>query len=367
MRTKPNIQLAQNIAQQHGGKCLSKTVDKTTTKLIWECSVGHKWAAQYRSIKSGRWCPQCSYMSKKSREFNWLVKNHGGEVLSKYTNNRIPVTCKCENGHVWSPNLINLQKGKWCPYCSGNAKLTIESMKRIAQERGGECLSVKYVNNHSKLEWKCSVGHIWKSRPMDVIKGKWCPECKSFLGERACREILRQLTSYTFIKSRPKWLNGLELDGYCKELSLAFEYDGEYHHKVVFSFHDENSLKETQNRDRQKTNSCSNHGVSLIRIIEKKPFSLEKIKEQIINQLDSYNIPYRNVEINTIPIYTNDKLKKYSKIAEYKNGKCLSKTYISSSTKLEWMCKQGHKWMATPNQIWNGRWCPYCKIGRAHV
>lgn len=45
-----------------------------------------------------------------------------------------------------------------------------------------------------------------------------------------------------FIKSRPKWLkspknHSIELDGYCSELKLAFEYNGVQHYKFVPRFH----------------------------------------------------------------------------------------------------------------------------------
>jgi len=57
------------------------------------------------------------------------------------------------------------------------SKYTIEDMKTIAKERGGKCLSKKYVNPHTKLEWKCKIGHMWAATPNNVKKGTWCPKC----------------------------------------------------------------------------------------------------------------------------------------------------------------------------------------------
>jgi len=54
----------------------------------------------------------------------------------------------------------------------------IEYMKKVAKERGGECLSNKYVNMTTSLKWKCKCGHIWKAMPTCVITRKqWCPKC----------------------------------------------------------------------------------------------------------------------------------------------------------------------------------------------
>ncbi len=50
--------------------------------------------------------------------------------------------------------------------------------------------------------------------------------------------------------------------------------------------------------------------------------------------------------------------------AAKRNGKCLSKKYINSTTKLLWECSEGHKWEAIPSSIRFGKWCPYCSGNR---
>ena len=53
------------------------------------------------------------------------------------------------------------------------------------------------------------------------------------------------------------------------------------------------------------------------------------------------------------------------KHAEKMGGKCLAGKYINSTYKLLFICKEGHKWRATPLEIMGkkseaGRWCPKC-------
>ena len=48
-------------------------------------------------------------------------------------------------------------------------------------------------------------------------------------------------------------------------------------------------------------------------------------------------------------------------LAADRGGKCLSTEYITVDTKLEWECKKGHTWRATPRSIKMGRWCMKCK------
>ena len=87
------------------------------------------------------------------------------------------------------------------------------------------------------------------------------------------RQLPRQLPRLRFNKVRPSWLMNhetgfcLELDGYCKQLKLAFEYDGIQHHVYPNPFH---KSKEEFNRQRKgdemKDRKCKRHGTTLIRI-----------------------------------------------------------------------------------------------------
>jgi hypothetical protein len=49
-------------------------------------------------------------------------------------------------------------------------------------------------------------------------------------------------------------------------------------------------------------------------------------------------------------------------LAKSKNGKCLSKIYRNTKTKVNWQCERNHKWSATPSDIIQGKWCPRCSI-----
>lgn len=49
-------------------------------------------------------------------------------------------------------------------------------------------------------------------------------------------------------------------------------------------------------------------------------------------------------------------------LAQTHGGKCLSVDYFSVKTKMCWQCKNGHIFESTPDNINQGRWCPYCHI-----
>ena len=102
-----------------------------------------------------------------------------GECLSeKYINNSTKLKWKCKEGHEWdaAPHSI-LYRQTWCGLCAKCGKYTIEDMQELSKKREGECISAEYINSYNKLKWKCKEGHEWESKPTNVIQGRWCHIC----------------------------------------------------------------------------------------------------------------------------------------------------------------------------------------------
>ena len=119
-------------------------------------------------------------------------------------------------------------------------------MQKIAESRGGKCLSKEYVNSKTKLDWECSKGHRWSATPGDIKVGKMCAICRRQEG------------------------------------------------------------------------------------FDKQRLTIEEMH----------------------------------KIAQSRGGKCLSKKYVNTKTKLDWECSEGHRWSAVPESIKSGTWCRLCFIKR---
>ena len=61
----------------------------------------------------------------------------------------------------------------------------------------------------------------------------------------------------------------------------------------------------------------------------------------------------------------NDVYHELKEIVRNKYGIILSEKYLGSKIKLQFKCKEKHKWQALPLDIKNGSWCPECaKINR---
>ena len=103
---------------------------------------------------------------------------------------------------------------------------------------------------------------------------------KKYFHEERCRAIFERLLNQKrvgerlrFKKIRPSWLMNhetgfcFELDGYCKQLKLAFEYDGIQHHVYPNPFHkSKEEFNRQRKRDEMKDRKCKRHGTTLIRI-----------------------------------------------------------------------------------------------------
>lgn len=82
------------------------------------------------------------------------------------------------NGHcffaIW--NNLKFERKDWCGECK---KITIDRLKKHAEERGGKCLSEKYITSDDKYTWQCSEGHVWTAMWTNVGYGNktWCNMC----------------------------------------------------------------------------------------------------------------------------------------------------------------------------------------------
>lgn len=172
----------QRLARERGGECLAQSYSNIMSRLRWRCAKGHVWEATANDVRnSGSWCPKCAGVARLTiDDARGVAAARGGECLStEYRSSRTKMRWRCRLGHEWDADAGSVMAGgKWCAVCSRKARLTIDEMRSIATERGGECLSDKYVNLDTKLHWRCAHGHDWWATPNNVKHARsWCPLC----------------------------------------------------------------------------------------------------------------------------------------------------------------------------------------------
>jgi hypothetical protein len=228
-----------------------------------------------------------------------LAISRGGKCLSlEYINARTLMEWECNTcNNKWSTSLTAVKNNNtWCRYCrtrasANNIRKDFNIFNKIAKDHGGKCTSNKedYQNNKSMLTFQCAKDHIWRVRAAHIVRGSWCSVCNTVSSkpEKQVRSIFEAKFNKEFPTIRPNFLKNpeteynLELDGYCEELRLAFEYDGEQHYKEWTLGSD--SLKDRQNRDKLKNKLCKNKGITLIRIPYWEKDNLENFIDRELN------------------------------------------------------------------------------------
>jgi hypothetical protein len=312
------------FAASKGGKCLSKRYITGQTKMKWQCNKGHTWLAAAAQVKQGTWCPKCSIKRVADlqrgniEQMQELAKTLSGQCLSKkYVNNHTKLKWQCKKGHTWRAVPNSIQQGNWCPICAikkkgASQRLTLEDAQEVARTRGGKCLSLNYLNNQTKLKWRCKEGHIWKADISHIKRGHWCQKC------------------YDKRRGNSQRIGIVEIQ------KLAKSKGGECLSKEYVNSNTKLEFRCRKGHDWKTTYGSLRRGSWC-------PFCYyEKSGESQRLSIDDLQ-----------------------RVAKSRGGKCLSTEYVNANTKVEWQCKEGHTWKATPGSVNSGCWCPICARKRA--
>ena len=258
------------------GKVLSKCSKCQSTMLLKYFSVNKK-GELYKT------CDNCRDKRRKNNpngtkkltiehcreignELNWTL------LSDTYINNRQKLEWQCDNGHITFCNIDLVKRAQQCLQCynmrrGDTRRGNIEECQKVAEERGGKCLSMKYVSRREKMLWECAKGHQWEAKFSHIKNSnEWCPHCTGSHSEELARTLMEECYGEKFQKVRPEWLDGLELDGYNEDLKIGFEYNGIQHYDYIPHFHRNGieDLYKQQKNDHRKYDICKERGIHLI-------------------------------------------------------------------------------------------------------
>ncbi|WP_134170909.1 hypothetical protein [Paraburkholderia caballeronis] len=305
--TRPfTIEKMQAVAAERGGRCLSVQYVNSITALEWECAHGHRWSAIPGSVVRGSWCGTCA--RKKPRRLRITLDDmqvraeaHGGRCLSEaYQGARTPLEWACAEGHRWFAMPSRIKEGQWCPACTvrGRPRLLLADIQRMAEARGGRCLSGEYTGNHAPLQFECATGHRWLASASSLHRGSWCPWCYQGLWYDTIDEMHALAASH---------------GGEC----LSGKYENTYQplRWRCANGHEWDAPAHTVKRHWCKR--CFH---------ERRRLGIDRMRE----------------------------------IAASHGGRCLSEVYLSIRHSLQWECRWGHVWSTKPAIVLGGHWCPLC-------
>jgi hypothetical protein len=184
-------------------------------------------------------------------------------------------------------------------------------MEKIAQSRGGRCLSASYKNGHTPLLWECRLGHRWRASSASVKsgprrKGTWCRQCYNVRRTFRPRYSIEEMRTVA-----------AERGGLC----LSSEYRNSKT-KLLWQC--------SQNHQWHSTPSSVVHGTWCPSCSRNRPLTLEALR----------------------------------RFAAARGGKCLSRDYTNSRGLLLWSCAVEHRWKASAMHVKRGSWCPACARSR---
>lgn len=220
----------------------------------------------------------------------------------------------CDNNHsfhITQNTITNKNISRWCAMCVKEEELQIRSDKyleeayEVARERNGQLVSTSYINMNELLEWKCNTcNHEWSACLSSIKQGTWCPKCAGVMPYTL--EDCHKMAALN---------NGKCLSTQYVNVRTPMEWECKNEHRWSALYgHIVNGTW---------CPHCAN----------RLPKTLEDAK----------------------------------KVAEEKDGQCLSTEYINAKTRMLWQCKKGHIWSQSYDIVSRVTWCPDCDQAKGEI
>ncbi len=233
----------------------------------------------------------------------------------------------------------------------------LEEVQKIAQSKGGICLSKEYNRATDKMEFKCSEGHFFKKDFKGILHRKeWCQKCSRNTSEEICRYVFESLLDIKFKKIIFNYKgHNLELDGYNVKEKIAFEYNGRQHYEITAYIKTKKELDYRKHLDKLKIEYCQLNGINLIVVpyTIKNDDLIEFIKKSL--KIKSNKQVDINKFIDNYSYYKKRKLE-VEEILKRNEAKLLS----FNLDRINVQCKNNHTWSSTYYLIANGHLCRIC-------
>lgn len=238
------------------------------------CPIHGKFKKRLGRALNGKGCPYCSGKIRKTfEEFKKeATKIHNGKYIYNDTNyvnshTHIMITCPKHGDFTCTPT--NHLNGNGCPKCA-NEKLSktfastadkfIERAKKIHGNKY-DYSKVKYKNNYTNVDIICQKHGIFQQTPFNHLKGKGCKVCNESHLEREIRLLLDENGIEYIYQWHLPWAKYYSLDFYLPKQNIGIECQGIQHFEDK---HFKAVLKEVQERDKFKLNSCSENGIKIL-------------------------------------------------------------------------------------------------------
>ena len=183
--------------ERNGDLKPNQFLKKSSYKVWWKCSIcGNDYFAEIRGkVNRGLGCPDCS--NKRTGDINATPVVGVNDLKTMY------------------PKLLE----EW------------------DYERNENLPESYLAKSNKKVYWKCKYGHQWEASIVNRVKGRNCPICKKeykvSYPEKAIFYYISQNFKDTIENFKLENNDGKELDIYIPSIKTAIEYDGFIWHKNI--------------------------------------------------------------------------------------------------------------------------------------
>lgn len=161
------------------------------SKKEWTCESGHIFKSSISNRISGRGCHFCSghkvligFNDLATTDPEIAVKAFGWDPKSVSRSSALKREWICTEAHIWSAVIHSVVRapGNGCPICGGKKVLKgfndlATTDPEIAKESCGWDPSSFTRSSNGKKDWKCSLGHSWRTSINHRTSGTGCPAC----------------------------------------------------------------------------------------------------------------------------------------------------------------------------------------------
>lgn len=230
-------------------------------------------------------------------------------------------------------------------------------------------------NSNTCMLAACKDGYCKKCEPICKDKLPTKTEFTKYetynSGEEFVREVLLLMTGKYFNKEKPRFLDGLELDGYFADMKLAFEFQGIQHYEKHPRWHkDQVEFEKQLEYDTIKLKKCAELGINIIVVdgrrfhryeMETWLFVYDKLiefghesvisrdqitKESAIKVKESVHEHWKNADQYYAKLAENARLQGYA---------LLSERYLGHEANYKLICDEDHEFIYSYHAIFHSK------------
>lgn len=203
---KYSIQDAKRIFLKYNCTLLDEIYIDNGTKMNYKCNqCENNYDITLGSfIKRVDKCKNCRLIKDRKEMFNRIKKEfeeQDCELLeTEYINNRTKISYKCKCGNVSDTTYNAFQNGRRCMKCSGTPKHTYKYVEDYFQENNCILVSIEYKGISENLEYICECGNYSEITFANFQRGHRCIKCSG--KEKYTYEFVKKCfedISYTLI------------------------------------------------------------------------------------------------------------------------------------------------------------------------